>query len=191
MKKLLFSLALSITIISGCSSLTSSGSSDSSSSSGTATSSGSAISRFFTKIPVDLQEEVNNRVDTNSELFGFGTANSEKIGSAAGQMKALDSAKSDLNSKIKKEAQKYLNIHYDSLESYTKTLVKPAMSDLVNHTTELASYNITQKGAWEGENKVHSLVTAEKSDIETHAKNVFSTFLENMSDKISSAKSSI
>ncbi|MGF6906300.1 hypothetical protein [Fusobacterium sp. PH5-44] len=188
MNKLLFSLVISITIISGCSSLTSSGSNTSS---GTTTSPGSAISKIFSKIPSDLQEEVNNRVDTNSELFGFGTANSAKIGSAAGQMKSLDNAKSDLNSKIKKEAQKYLNAHYNSLEPYTKTLVKPALSDLVNHTTELSAYNITQKGAWEGENKVHSLVTVKTSDIETHAKNVFSTFLDNMSDKISSAKSSI
>jgi len=199
MKKVMFYLGICALMMTGCSSLGTSGSSSSSSGSNISTSSssssnsGSLLGGIFNKIPSDLKEEVSNRVDPNKELYGFGTANSEKIGAAAGQMKSLDSAKSDLNNKIKKEAQKYLNEHFNSLETYTKTLVKPALSDLVKHTTELSTYNVTQKGAWESEDqkKVHTLVTVEKSDIEAHAKNVFTTFLDNMSEKISSAKSSM
>jgi len=49
-------------------------------------------------------------------------------------------------------------------------------------------YNILQKGAWEDDKKVYALVTVAKNDVHSNTRNVFQTFLDNMSKKISSAK---
>ncbi|MDR3258109.1 MAG: hypothetical protein LBT51_00655 [Fusobacteriaceae bacterium] len=149
---------------------------------------GAFISSIFNKIPTELQEEVSSRIDNNRELFGFGSGSSDKLGAAAGQMKALDNAKSDLNKKVKKEVQANLNSYCESLDAYTKTLVKPAIPELTTHATELIAYNISQKGAWEDEKKVYALVTVDKSYVQSNSRNVFSTFLDNMSEKISRAK---
>ena len=204
MKKVMFYFSFCALIITGCSSLTSSGGSSSSGaassgSSGSAVSTsgssgpGSLISGIFNRIPSDLREEVNNRVDSTNELYGFGTANSDRIGASAGQMKSFDNAKSDLNNKIKRESQRYLNEHYNSLDPNTKTMVRSALPELVKHTTELSEYNIAQKGAWESEDekRIHSLVTINKADIETHARNVFTTYLDDISERFATARSSM
>jgi predicted nuclease with TOPRIM domain len=180
-KKIFFSCLSLILFITGCVATNSSSTKPTSSP-------GAFISSIFNKIPAELKDEVDSRIDENRELFGFGSSPSGKLGAAAGQMKALDNAKSDLNKKVKKEVQANLISYCDGLDAYTKTLVKPAIPELSTHATELIAYDISQKGAWEDEKKVYALVAVNKSSVQTHSRNVFSTFLDNMSEKISSAR---
>ncbi|MDR1835559.1 MAG: hypothetical protein LBQ96_07155 [Fusobacteriaceae bacterium] len=187
-KKIIGICILSLVFLAGCTGLGTSGSGKGSASSSSKSSGSGFLSGIFNKIPAELQGEVNSRVNDATELYGFGAAASDKLGTAAGQMKAIDDAKSELGRKIKKEVLATLNTYNASLEPYTQTLVKPAIPDLANHATELSLYNIVQKGAWEDDKKVYALVTAAKSDVHNNTKNVFQTFLDNMSQKISSAR---
>jgi len=188
-KKLIWISIATMVILAGCSGLGSSKSDSSPAPVSSSKSSGSGfLSGIFNRIPAELQEDVYGRVDENNELYGFGSGASDKLGAAAGQMRAIDSAKADLTKKVRKEVQATLNTYCASLDAYTQTLVKPAIPDMTGHATELSMYNILQKGAWEDDKKVYALVTVAKNDVHSNTRNVFQTFLDNMSKKISSAK---
>jgi hypothetical protein len=59
---------------------------------------------------------------------------------------------------------------------------------MTRHATELSFNSISQRGAWEDEKKAYALVTMPKNVVHANAKNVFQIFLDNLSEKISSAK---
>lgn len=83
-------------------------------------------------------------------------------------------------------------IHFNSfmlnMDSYSKGLASPVLPDLTEYASELILKNASQKGAWENNKKVYSLFVVERDDVAVQSKNVFSTFLEDISGRLLNTK---
>ena len=62
------------------------------------------------------------------------------------------------------------------------------LPDLTEYASELILKNASQKGAWENNKKVYSLFVVERDDVAVQSKNVFSTFLEDISGRLLNTK---
>ena len=66
--------------------------------------------------------------------------------------------------------------------------VPSVLPDLTEYASELILKNASQKGAWENNKKVYSLFVVERDDVAVQSKNVFSTFLEDISGRLLNTK---
>lgn len=175
MKKINFTLVLFLIILAtGCSSLDSTLS--------------NVLPSKSNAVPLELQEQMATRVNPEQELFALGSAEIETSGAIIAQSKANKNAKDLLKGKIKKEVAINFNSFMLNMDSYSKGLAAPVLPDLTEYASELILKNASQKGAWENNKKVYSLFVVERDDVTLQSKNVFSTFLEDISGRLLNTK---
>lgn len=142
-------------------------------------------------IPVALQEQVASKVNPENEIFAVGSASLDKSGGLIAQAKANKNARELLKQKLIKEVK----INFDSFllntDNYTKGIINPVMTDLINYTVELALKNATQKGEWEGSNGVYSLVAIDRNKVLELSKQVFAGYLGDISGKLNNIKDKV
>lgn len=142
-------------------------------------------------IPVALQEQVASKINPENEIFAVGSASLDKSGSLIAQAKANKNARELLKQKLVKEVK----INFDSFllntDNYTKGIINPVMTDLINYTVELALKNATQKGEWEGNNGVYSLIAIDRNKVLELSKQVFAGYLGDISGKLNNIKDKV
>lgn len=142
-------------------------------------------------VPVSLQEQIATKVNPENEIFAVGAASLDKSGGLIAQAKANKNAKDILKEKLKKEVK----INFDSFllntDNYTRGIITPVMTDLVNYTVELAVKNSSQRGQWEGESSVYSLVAIDRNRVLELSKQVFSGYIGDISGKLNSIKEKV
>ena len=70
------------------------------------------------------------------------------------------------------------------MDAFSRTVVSPAISDLVTYSTDLSMKKVTQKGAWEDSEKIYTLLTVERNEVTTAADKVFKKFIEETSSNL-------
>lgn len=147
-----------------------------------------AIPKKSSEVPLELQEQILTRVNPEQEIYSLGSFRIGTSGAIIAQSKANKDAKEILKEKIKKE----LDIHFNSflleMDSYSRGLTTPVLRDLNEYASELVLKTATQKGAWENDKKVYSLFVVSRDEIATQAKNVFSSFLTDISGRLLNTK---
>lgn len=178
MKKLnFFILLLLVVLTAGCTSLNETIS--------------NVIPKKSSNIPLELQEQMATRVNPEQELFALGSADMEASGAIIAQSKANKNARDILKGKVKKEVEINFNSFLLNMDSYSKGLASPVLSDLNEYASELVLKNAVQKGAWENNQKIYSLFTVSRDDIAEQARNVFSSFLDDISGRLLNTKERI
>lgn len=167
-KNRLFLLAFSTLLVTGCSSINNIIPNLSSNSS----------------TPAAIQEAVASRVNPETELYSLTSASISKSGSIVAQSEANKEASSNLRSQIKKEVDALYKNQLDSMDAFSKSIVSPVTSDLSNYATDLIMKKVTQKGAWEDSSKIYSLLSVNKSEINTISDKVFKNFIDNAVKKL-------
>lgn len=142
-------------------------------------------------IPVALQEQVASKVNPENEIFAVGSATLNKNGGLLAQAKANKNARDLLKQKLTKEVKLNFDSFLLNTDNYTKGIINPVMTDLINYTVELAIKNSTQKGEWEGTNSVYSLVTIDRNKVLELSKQVFAGYLGDISGKLNNIKEKV
>lgn len=150
-----------------------------------------AIPSRASAIPVALQEQIAGKVNPENELFAVGSATLDKSGGLIAQAKATQNARNLLKEKLKKEVKINFDTFLLNTDTYTKGIISPVMTDLINYTVELALKNANQTGQWEGENSVYSLVSIDRNKVLELSKQVFSGYIGDISGKLNSIKDKI
>lgn len=148
----------------------------------------SALPKKSPEIPLELQEQILTRVNPEQEIYSLGSYKINTSGAIIAQSKANKDAKDLLKSKIKKEVEIYFNSFLLEMDSYSRGLTTPVLSDLNEYASELVLKTATQKGAWENNKKVYSLFVVNRDEIATQSKNVFSSFLSDISGRLLNTK---
>ena len=142
-------------------------------------------------IPVALQEQIAAKINPENEIFAVGAASLDRSGGLIAQAKANQNAKNLLKDKLRKEVK----INFDSFllntDNYSRGIITPVLTDLVNYTVELSLKNSTQKGQWEGESSIYSLVAIDRNRVLELSKQVFSGYIGDISGKLNSIKEKV
>lgn len=142
-------------------------------------------------IPVALQEQIATKINPENELFAVGHANIDKSGSLIAQAKANKNAKEILKEQIKKEVKINFNTFMLNTDTYSKGIISPVLNDLSDYTIDLALKSATQKGAWENDSAVYSLFAVDRERINQVSKQVFTSYLGDISGKLNNIKERI
>lgn len=142
-------------------------------------------------IPVALQEQIATKINPENELFAVGHANIDKSGSLIAQAKANKNAKDLLKEQIKKEVKINFNTFMLNTDTYSKGIISPVLNDLSDYTIDLALKSATQKGAWENDSAVYSLFAVDRERINQVSKQVFASYLGDISGKLNNIKERI
>lgn len=142
-------------------------------------------------IPVALQEQIATKINPENELFAVGHANIDKSGSLIAQAKANKNAKDLLKEQIKKEVKINFNTFMLNTDTYSKGIISPVLNDLSDYTIDLALKSATQKGAWENDSAVYSLFAVDRERINQVSKQVFTSYLGDISGKLNNIKERI
>ena len=165
-KNKLFLLALATVLVTGCSSI-------------------SSVSNYFSsETPTAIQEAVASRVNPESELYVLSSASLSKRGSIVAQSQANKDASSALRSQIKKEVDALYKGYLENMDAFSKSVVSPVTSDLSTYSTDLIMKKVTQKGAWEDNSKIYSLLSVDKSEINNISQKVFKNFVDSAVKKL-------
>lgn len=167
-KNRLFLLAFSVLLISGCSSINEMVPKLSSNSS----------------TPTAIQEAVASRVNPETDLYSLTSATISKSGSIVAQSQANKDASAYLRNQIKKEVDSLYKGKLDEMDAFSKSMVSPVISDLSNYATDLVMKKVTQKGAWEDSSKIYSLLSVNKTEINSISDKVFKNFIDEAVKKL-------
>lgn len=144
-----------------------------------------------TTIPVEIQNAVSSRVNPETDLYTIATATISKSGSNVAQASANKDAADTLKSEIKREVTSRYNEYLTSMDTYSKSIVSPVISDLATYSTDLISKKITQKGAWEDSSKIYTLLSVPKTEIINISDKVLKDFIDNAAKKLNNISSEL
>ena len=134
--------------------------------------------------PAAIQEAVASRVNPEKEIYALASAQISKSGAIIAQSRANKQASETLKKEIKKEIEALYRGNLDEMDAFSRTVVSPAISDLVTYSTDLSMKKVTQKGAWEDSEKIYTLLTVERNEVTTAADKVFKKFIEETSSNL-------
>lgn len=142
-------------------------------------------------IPIELQEQIVSKVNPENEIFSVGKASINSTGTLLAQAKATQNAKILLKQKLKDEIKVQFNSFLLETDIYSREIIKPVLPELISYTVDLALKNINQKGQWQGETAVYSLVAIERNEVSKLSKKVFSGYLSDVSGKLNNIRTKI
>lgn len=149
------------------------------------------LSKFSSEPPVAIKEAVTTRINPENELYALTSANLSKSGSIVAQSIANKEATSLLKSQIKKEVENIYKNHLTEMDPFSRSMLIPVTNDLSNYATDLIMKKITQKGAWEDNSKIYSLLSVNKSEIHSISGKILKNFIENAAKKLDDISNSL
>lgn len=136
-------------------------------------------------IPVAIQETIASRVNPEKELYVLSSASIAKSGSMLAQANANKNASAILKDKIRQEVVDLFKSYTSEMDAFSGKIIDSSASDLIEYSADLAMKKITQKGAWEDNNKIYTLLTIDRSDIRGIADKVFKKFINERTKEFS------
>lgn len=155
----------------------------------------SNIDSIFPKIsseaPAAIKEAIASRVNSETEIYVLTSSNLSKSGPIVAQSIANKEASSLLKTKIKKEVENVYKAQLAEMDPFSKSVLTPVVSDLSNLATDSIMKKVTQKGAWEDKSKIYSLLSINKSEINSISGKILKNFVENAAKKLDNIANSI
>lgn len=137
-----------------------------------------------TPVPARINEAIASRVNPESEIYSLGKANLSKSGAIVAQARANKDAMGELRNKIGNEVDYLYKSYINDMDSYSKSIVSPVVSDLKKYATDLSVKKISQKGAWQDNEKIYSLLVVDKKEVHSISQKVFKNFTDNAAKKL-------
>lgn len=133
--------------------------------------------------PSNDTSKVTANVDLENEVFAIGDAKIGDSGTLVATGKASQDAKDKLKSRIIDEEKIIFNSFLVPADPYTRKILEPALPDLMDYTATLLVQRATEKQTWIENNKAYILYTLSKGDILMESQNIFSQYLDDITNK--------
>lgn len=143
-----------------------------------------SMPNFSTPVPPRINEAISSRVNPETEIYALGKSRLSKSGAIVAQARANKVATGELENKIGQEVDFLYKSYLNDMDSYSKSIVTPVMSDLKKYATDLSIKKISQKGAWQDNESIYSLLVVNKDEIRGISQKVFKNFVENAARKL-------
>ena len=139
----------------------------------------------------EKSERMTTSVDSENELIGIGSSKIGSSGTLVANGKATREAKEKLKSKILSEEDIIFKSFLVSADPYTKKILSPALSDLMDYTaTQLVQKSI-EKDNWMENNKVYVVYSISKNEILAESQNIFVQYIDDITSKFQLIKEGV
>jgi len=136
-------------------------------------------------------ERMTISVDSENEVIGIGSAKIASSGTFVATGKAIREAKENLKSKILSEEEIVFKSFLVPADPYTKKILSPALSDLMDYTaTQLVQKSI-EKDTWMENNKVYIVYSISKNEILSESQNIFIQYIDDITSKFQLIKEGV
>lgn len=136
-------------------------------------------------------ERMTTSVDSENEVIGIGSAKIASSGTLVATGKAVREAKEKLKSKILSEEEIVFKSFLVPADPYTKKILSPALSDLMDYTaTQLVQKSI-EKDTWMENNKVYVVYSISKNEILSESQNIFIQYIDDITSKFQLIKEGV
>lgn len=171
--KKIYTLFLGMLVLSGCSSVSSLFE--------------TVQSPFSTKIPQSIKDVVASKVNPETQIYALGSEKLRESGPIVAQSSANKSASTSIRNEAKREVRAIFNEYLNTMDPFSKSVVRPATGDLTEYSVSLIMKKVTQKGAWQDAGRVYSLLVLDKSEIRPIAEKVLKNFVVNAASNLEKA----
>ncbi|MCQ8212362.1 hypothetical protein NON08_07485 [Cetobacterium somerae] len=139
----------------------------------------------------EKSERMTTSVDSENEVIGIGSSKIGSSGTLVANGKATREAKEKLKSKILSEEDIIFKSFLVSADPYTKKILSPALSDLMDYTaTQLVQKSI-EKDNWMENNKVYVVYSISKNEILAESQNIFVQYIDDITSKFQLIKEGV
>lgn len=136
-------------------------------------------------------ERVTTSVDSENEVVGIGSAKISSSGTLVANGKASREAKDRLKSRILAEEYIIFKSFLVPADPYTKKILSPALSDLMDYTATQLVQRAVEKDSWSENNKVYIVYSMSKSEILTESQNIFIQYIDDITSKFQLIKEGV
>lgn len=139
----------------------------------------------------EKSERMTTSIDSENEVIGIGSSKIGSSGTLVANGKATREAKEKLKSKILSEEDIIFKSFLVSADPYTKKILSPALSDLMDYTaTQLVQKSI-EKDNWMENNKVYVVYSISKNEILAESQNIFVQYIDDITSKFQLIKEGV
>ncbi|MGL5279704.1 MAG: hypothetical protein ACRC8M_11620 [Cetobacterium sp.] len=136
-------------------------------------------------------ERMTTSIDSENEVIGIGSSKIGSSGTLVATGKAVREAKEKLKSKILAEEEIVFKSFLVPADPYTKKILSPALSDLMDYTaTQLVQKSI-EKDTWMENNKVYVVYSLSKNEILAESQNIFIQYIDDITSKFQLIKEGV
>ncbi|MGL5356377.1 MAG: hypothetical protein ACRDAQ_07540 [Cetobacterium sp.] len=131
----------------------------------------------------ESSERTIGALDSENEIIGSGSSKIEGSGTLVANGKASRDAKDKLKARILIEENIIFKSFLVPADPYTKKILSPALSDLMDYTANQLVQKAVEKDSWIENNKVYIVYSISKSLILSESQNIFIQYLDDITSK--------
>ncbi|MDX8336400.1 hypothetical protein [Candidatus Cetobacterium colombiensis] len=137
------------------------------------------------------REKMSTSVDSENEVIGIGSAKIGSSGTLVANGKASREAKEKLKSKILSEEDIIFKSFLVPADPYTRKILSPALSDLMEYTANQLVQKSIEKDSWMENNKVYIVYSISKNEILQESQNIFTQYIDDITSKFQLIKEGV
>ncbi|MEG0397644.1 MAG: hypothetical protein RR656_01005, partial [Cetobacterium sp.] len=138
-----------------------------------------------------VQSKIASSIDSENEVYAVGSSSISDSGSLIAIGKATNNAKEILRKKIIKEEEIVFNSFIINSDSYTKKIFTSVAPDLREYTANNLIQKSVKKDTWSEGDKIFVIYAVDKNEIINESKAVFTSYLEDLTNKFQNIKNEI
>ncbi|WP_448820671.1 hypothetical protein [Cetobacterium sp.] len=130
-------------------------------------------------------------VDSENEIMGIGSSKIGNSGTLVATGKAVRDAKEKLKSKILSEEEIVFKSFLVPADPYTKKILSPALSDLMDYAATQLVQKSVEKDTWLENNKVFVVYSISKNEVLSESQNIFIQYIDDITSKFQLIKEGV
>ncbi len=146
---------------------------------------------FSTPTPARINEAIASRVNPETEIYALGKTTISSSGAIVAQGRANKDAMDELRGKIGREVESLYKSYLLDMDKYSKSIVLPVIPDLKKYSTDLSLKKVSQKGAWQDDEKIYSLLVVNKGEVHSISQKVLKNFIDNAARRLENIGSTV
>lgn len=135
-------------------------------------------------IPESVRAAALGRVNQELELYAIGAASLGDGGITFANSRALRNSREKLRDQIRKEAEIQIRSYISNQDNYTKKIITPIISDMVEYIVEEEISKAKEKGLWDDGRRAYALTSVNRRDVKHQSEKVFNRYINDLSNKI-------
>ena len=139
----------------------------------------------------EKNSNITTSIDSENEIIGVGSSKIASSGTLVANGKATRDAKDKLKSKILTEEDMIFKSFLVSADPYTKKILSPALSDLMDYTATQLVQKSVEKDTWTENNKVFVVYSISKNEILLESQNIFIQYIDDITSKFQLIKEGV
>ncbi|MGL6130097.1 MAG: hypothetical protein ACRCZ9_00605 [Fusobacteriaceae bacterium] len=135
-------------------------------------------------IPENVRSAAAGKLNQELEIYAIGASNLSDGGIKFANSRALKNSKEKLRVEIRREAEIHIRSYISNQDNYTKKIITPIISDMVEYVVETEVEKAKEKGFWDDGKRSYSLLALERRDIRIQSGKIFNGYINDLSNRI-------